>query len=186
MVLLDISFDTTSNKPKRAIEVKEFNEKGELVFVDYMLEYQKGFYSENLVGYRYIKSPSGEESLIFKTKDRDTVMINERVVVFVNPFPNVFYHQDEKIVVADGNPYSGSYSGFLELKNKSGEYYERCVANDSSGTLKRYWHLNRNIWKEGHFWNNKKNGKWQYWNEEGRLIKEEWYDKGKLLREEEY
>jgi len=111
------------------------------------------------------------------TKYIDTIVIDSSLFIFSNPFPHVYLHKEVNNKNSLGLKTS-SIRGYCYEKYEDG-YMSACILNDSLGTLKCTWYKGILLAK-GHYWDNTKNGMWQYWNKNGKLYREEIWDKGVL------
>ena len=82
------------------------------------------------------------------SKSSDTIIINDSIFVFINPFPNVHlqkYFSNDTSVFLDSIPkknenmFAVSYDGWTtEWRNEKQMHYT-CIGNEKDGTLLRYW-----------------------------------------------
>jgi antitoxin component YwqK of YwqJK toxin-antitoxin module len=124
----------------------------------------------------------GKESIMFDsgllcigtwTPDTDTVNYNDKVIVFNNPFPNVYLHLDSDSSNSNFEPYSANVTGYTYMFYPDGKIKAKCILQDKKGTLYGMWYENGMPESLGYFNNNNRIGKWKFWNEYGKLtIKE--------------
>ncbi|MFT4754801.1 MAG: antitoxin component YwqK of YwqJK toxin-antitoxin module [Salibacteraceae bacterium] len=103
----------------------------------------------------------------------DTLILNDSLVVFRNPYPDVYLETICSDCETNLNQLNLVYvSGYTISWYKDGSLRGACVDNDSLGTKKNNYYKNGKIRSVGHYQNNKENNKWRYFDEQGVLIDE--------------
>jgi antitoxin component YwqK of YwqJK toxin-antitoxin module len=103
------------------------------------------------------------------TNYSDTLYYDGNVIVFTNPFPDVYLHDDFKKSSTNLDPYSGETKGYSYIYYSNGSIKGKCILQDSKGTLYGTWYSNGKPESLGYYQNNKKSGKWKFWNKDGKL-----------------
>ncbi len=155
-------------------KVVEKFELGSLNESYYFLEF-KTKYNEK-VGY-LLSKVNGSLVCGFYNSTPDTVVYNNRLHVFINPYPDVYIHTyciDETL-----HPCPIGQKGYTTVRDSV--FLSTCVKNDSIGTLV-YFFENNCLHMEGHFSDNKKEGVWKIYNNSGRLVETEVYSDDVLIK----
>lgn len=123
------------------------------------------------------------------TQQVDTVILDNEIVVIINPFPNVYYYTET--IEDSTNIIRGSNNIPLNLPNpvvihgephisfyKNGNLKSICLFNNSYGTVKAFFSESGRIIAQGAFFKNKKNGQWCHFDESGKVMLIEIFDRG--------
>ena len=131
------------------------------IFVKQFWSYNRGTY----VGKKQVVYSNGRKDVGTWTLERDTFCFEGKTIVFTNPFPDVYIHNDFTLVEKDMKPHSGSLTGYSFMFYPDGSVMGKCILQDKEGTLYGMWYSNGNPKSLGHYRKNIKVGKWEYWDE---------------------